>query len=174
MGGLLQTLKGLGPTRLMAISGVDLALWDLLGKQQGLPVARLLNPQVDLQHPVPTYATVWDEKEALRQIELGMAAVKLHVERFGSPPDVEGIRVLVERTREALGAERWYTVGQSLGAALSLRYGVTHPDRVIAQAFTNSSSALGTDGFFQRIRENTGKTAETLRREGRPVPVVDR
>jgi L-alanine-DL-glutamate epimerase-like enolase superfamily enzyme len=90
----------------MAISGVDLALWDLMGKQQGCPVARLLDPQVDLEVPIPTYATVWDEAEALRQIDSGMAAVKLHVERFGSPPDAEGIGVLVERTRQALGAEK--------------------------------------------------------------------
>ena len=90
----------------MAISGVDLALWDLAGKQQGLPVARLLDPQVDLQVPVPTYATVWDEAEAIRQIERGVAAVKLHVERFGIPPDAEGIAGLVKRTREALGPEK--------------------------------------------------------------------
>jgi L-rhamnonate dehydratase len=87
----------------MAISGVDLALWDLLGKQQGLPVARLLNPDVDLERALPTYATVWNEDQAADQIERGVAAVKLHVERFGSPPDVQGIQALVERTREALG-----------------------------------------------------------------------
>ena len=90
----------------MAISGIDLALWDLMGKHQGLPVARLLDPRVDLDQAIPTYATVWDEEEALRQIQTGTAAVKLHVERFGSPPDGEGIRALVERTREALGAEK--------------------------------------------------------------------
>jgi len=90
----------------MAISGVDLALWDLAGKQRGLPVARLLDPQVDLEVPVPTYATVWDEEEAIRQIERGVAAVKLHVERFGTPPDAEGIAALVKRTREALGPEK--------------------------------------------------------------------
>jgi len=32
--------------------------------------------------------------------------------------------------------------GQSLGAALTLRYAIRHPQRVIAQVFTNSRSAL--------------------------------
>jgi len=87
----------------MAISGVDLALWDLLGKHQAVPVARLLDENVNLDATLPTYATVWDEEQANKQIGLGVAAVKLHVERFGTPPDVNGIRELVSRTREALG-----------------------------------------------------------------------
>ena len=71
--------------------------------------------------------------------------------------------------REAVGADRWYSVGQSLGGALSLRYGLQHPDRVIAQAFTNSTSALGPASFFARIRENMDAAAETARRDGRSV-----
>lgn len=47
-----------------------------------------------------------------------------------------------ERVREELDAERWFVCGQSLGAALTLRYALAHPDRVIAQVFTNSNSAL--------------------------------
>ena len=74
-----------------------------------------------------------------------------------------------DQIREAVGADRWYTVGQSLGGALSLRYGLRHPDRVIAQAFTNSTSALGPDSFFARIRENRDASAETAHREGRSV-----
>ena len=88
----------------MAVSGVDLALWDLFGKKQAVPVARLLDENVDLDAALPTYATVWDEKQADEAIGQGAAAVKLHVERFGSPPDVDGICQLVRRTREALGA----------------------------------------------------------------------
>src|SRR5262249_21659107 len=43
----------------MALSGVDLALWDLRGKAAGLPVARLLDG--DVGRPIPVYATVWGE-----------------------------------------------------------------------------------------------------------------
>ena len=42
----------------MAISGVDLALWDLRGKVLGKPVAEILNESVDLEQPLPTYRTV--------------------------------------------------------------------------------------------------------------------
>lgn len=47
-----------------------------------------------------------------------------------------------ESLRKHLGAERWLLVGYSLGAGLTLRYAFTHPERVIAHAFTNSTSAL--------------------------------
>src|SRR3954469_21576154 len=47
----------------MATSGVDLALWDLRGKAAGLPVARLLNPKIDLAATIPTYGTVFSERE---------------------------------------------------------------------------------------------------------------
>jgi pimeloyl-ACP methyl ester carboxylesterase len=58
-----------------------------------------------------------------------------------------------ERIREAVGAERWFTVGQSLGAGLTLRYGLTHPERVIAQAFTNSGSAFASPDVQRRMAE---------------------
>ena len=61
-----------------------------------------------------------------------------------------------ERIRHELGAERWVTIGQSMGAALTLRYGLTHPDAVSAQIITNSSSAFSElDGW----RENHETTA---------------
>ncbi len=46
--------KGLA---IMAISGVDLALWDLRGKLASKPVAALLGGSVG--KPIPTYVTVW-------------------------------------------------------------------------------------------------------------------
>lgn len=47
-----------------------------------------------------------------------------------------------ERIRHQLGVERWFLCGQSLGASLTLRYGLYHPEHTIAQIFTNSRSAL--------------------------------
>lgn len=44
--------------------------------------------------------------------------------------------------RQALGVERWFLCGYSLGAGLTIRYALTHPERVIGHAFTNSTSAL--------------------------------
>lgn len=71
-----------------------------------------------------------------------------------------------DRVREAVGAERWFVCGQSFGAALSLRYTLTYPDRVIAQAFTNSASAL-TDEEAQRVyRETVKERADSVRADG--------
>lgn len=47
-----------------------------------------------------------------------------------------------DRIRTLLGATSILLCGYSLGAGLTLRYALTHPGRVIAQVFTNSSSGL--------------------------------
>lgn len=57
-----------------------------------------------------------------------------------------------EAIRACLGAERWHLCGQSLGASLTLRYSLAFPERVIAQAFTNSNSAFATAGIIAERR----------------------
>jgi len=52
-----------------------------------------------------------------------------------------------EAIRRELGIDRWYVVGQSFGAGLTLLYSLQHPQVVFGQAFCNSNSALErTDG----------------------------
>ena len=72
-----------------------------------------------------------------------------------------------EAIRESLGAERWLICGQSLGAALTLRYSLDHPDRVIAQVFTNSNSALAGDDWATRVMPIMEAQARQLERDGR-------
>lgn len=72
-----------------------------------------------------------------------------------------------ERIRESLGAERWIVIGQSLGAALTLRYALDRPRRFIAHVFTNSNSALAEDGWEERVRPGVEAQAARLRAEGR-------
>lgn len=64
-----------------------------------------------------------------------------------------------ERVREALGAERWCLCGQSFGAGLTLRYSLSHPERVIAQVFTNSNSALADAETVEGYRRNAAARA---------------
>jgi pimeloyl-ACP methyl ester carboxylesterase len=72
-----------------------------------------------------------------------------------------------ERIREVLGAERWLVIGQSLGAALTLRYALDHPDRVIAHVFTNSTSALADDGWEAQVRPAMEAQRDQLLANGR-------
>lgn len=74
-----------------------------------------------------------------------------------------------ERIRRVLGAERWLVCGQSLGAALTLRYAFDHPGRVIGQLFTNSNSALAEDGWAERVRPAMEAQARRLESEGRQL-----
>ncbi len=72
-----------------------------------------------------------------------------------------------ERIRRELSVERWPVCGQSLGAALTLRYALEHPERVTAHVFTNSNSALAESGWGERIRAGLRGYLERLEREGR-------
>jgi L-rhamnonate dehydratase len=78
----------------------------LRGKQAGLPVARLLNPQVDLAARIPTYATVFGEQEIAAAIAGGHAGLKLHVESFGREPDIARLGQLVRGVRGQLGPDK--------------------------------------------------------------------
>ncbi len=72
-----------------------------------------------------------------------------------------------DAVRRTLGAQRWLVCGQSLGAALTLRYSLDHPDRVIAQAFTNSNSALADEAWRVRVIPLMAAQARHLREHGR-------
>lgn len=64
-----------------------------------------------------------------------------------------------DEIRRILGASRWFVVGQSLGAALTLNYAMSRPNDVIAHVVTNSHSAFS-DG--QRIRDPEAARARAM------------
>ena len=72
-----------------------------------------------------------------------------------------------ELIRESLGVDRWLICGQSLGAALTLHYSLDHPDRVIAQVFTNSNSALADRNWAARVMPIMEAQAQQIENEGR-------
>jgi 2-succinyl-6-hydroxy-2,4-cyclohexadiene-1-carboxylate synthase len=70
-----------------------------------------------------------------------------------------------ERIRMQLGVDRWFVCGQSLGASLTLRYSLHHPEHIIAQVFTNSRSALSENLPVDRMRG----VAKRLEKDGRKL-----
>jgi len=90
----------------MATSGVDLALWDLRGKAAGVPVAKLLNPNVNLAAAIATYGTVFSEREIDAALAVGHEALKLHVESYGRQPDVGKLVAFVRGVRERIGPKK--------------------------------------------------------------------
>lgn len=69
--------------------------------------------------------------------------------------------------REAVGADRWFLLGYSLGAGLTLRYAIEHPERVIGHLFTNSTSGLADRERQAEFRDTARDAAERIRAGGR-------
>jgi galactonate dehydratase len=71
-----------GGTQIEAIAGVDIALWDIMGKELGVNVARILGGQHAVR--VPAYASsvmvMHDtEKETRRLLDLGFSKIKMKI-----------------------------------------------------------------------------------------------
>jgi 2-succinyl-6-hydroxy-2,4-cyclohexadiene-1-carboxylate synthase len=71
-----------------------------------------------------------------------------------------------EELRAELGVARWFVCGQSFGAALTLRYALDQPERMLAQVFTNSASALGDAEWMARMRTALPALADEIERGG--------
>jgi len=85
-----------------AISGVDLALWDLYGKAMGMPIYKLLGGST--KDRIPAYCTGNDVEQHL---EFGYKRLKLAIPH-GPADGREGMKknvALVKRTRELVQRE---------------------------------------------------------------------
>ena len=98
-----------------SIAGVDLALWDLLGKYLGQPLYRILGGKY--RDSVPTYAGIGGStpealaESALKQLDRGFAAVKMGLSKGPGTASVER----VETVSQAIGTKGQLLV-DSLGA----------------------------------------------------------
>jgi pimeloyl-ACP methyl ester carboxylesterase len=72
-----------------------------------------------------------------------------------------------EAIRESLEVERWFICGQSLGATLTLRYALEHPDHISGQVFTNSNSALADRAWAERVLPLMEAQSRRLEADGR-------
>lgn len=79
----------------------------------------------------------------------------------------EGYLKAFEGIRMRLGISSWLVCGQSLGAGITLRYALRHPEHVIAQIFTNSTSALAEPDTYGGEDRNAEALAEALLAQGR-------
>ena len=91
--------KGLA---IMAISGVDLALWDLQGRITGRPIADL--PGGRPNEPLPTYRTLFPGETADDPQLKAFQALKLHSGGQGRS-DPSAIAERVASAREAVGPD---------------------------------------------------------------------
>lgn len=91
--------KGLA---IMALSGVDLALWDLRAKAEGLPLVTLLGGEPG--QPIPTYTTVWGEVDPTLVSQ--HSAFKLHVDRHRMQDPVAETVQAVDKARTSIGTEK--------------------------------------------------------------------
>src|SRR5947208_12125416 len=73
---------------------------------------------------------------------------------------------LFDGIRASLGVDRWFVIGQSLGAALTLRYALDRPDRLISHVFTNSSSALAGALWQSRMQATAPDVARRIEEGG--------
>lgn len=84
------------------VAGLDIALWDLLGRRHGLPMWKLLAPELATPAPVPLYASGLNptapEKLAAAKRAEGYRAFKLKV-GFGAERDEANLAAL----REVIG-----------------------------------------------------------------------
>lgn len=67
-----------------------------------------------------------------------------------------------EAIRSALGVERWVLIGQSLGGALTMRYALDLPHRVLGHVFTNSASALGDERWQAGVAKDIPVLAQRI------------
>lgn len=87
----------------MAISGIDMALWDALGRVQGLPVYRLLGGEDKSIIAYDSYGMVEpkrDARELERSVERGFRAIKIKIGGEDLQQDVDTVRAV----REIIGA----------------------------------------------------------------------
>lgn len=105
---------GRGGSITHTISGIDIALWDILGKATGQPIGRLLGGRY--RERVRAYASLlMDEPEPLadhlHQIKAqGFQAFKIGWGPFGRRNDAKLDEAIVAAARNAIGADSWLMV----------------------------------------------------------------
>ena len=143
-----QGVMGLQPE---ALAGVDIALWDVLGKVTGLPISQLLGGK--RRDWVRVYASMGGAarstpaemaKKAEEAVDFGFTAVKIRMDYGPDPPDVnpEHDLEVLRTVRQAIGPdiELLYDVNNGYSVHTAIRVGkaieelgVIHYEEPVAQ-----------------------------------------
>ena len=100
---------GRGGTLTHTISGIDIALWDVLGKVLGQPVSRLLGG-IYRKRAMPYCSILMEEPEAMRDLasqyrSMGFKAFKIGWGPFGRRDDMRLDEAIVRAAREGIGED---------------------------------------------------------------------
>ena len=143
---------------IMALSGVDLALYDALGKAESKPVARLLAPEnTGIKHRVRCYATGTDTDW---YAELGFTAQKMP-HRWTGDESVDRAVKMAESARNVLGpgAEVMFDAYMSWDSEMTLR-------------MAGALSHVGIHWFEDVMTPDDLQELATLREKIRPIKMA--
>ena len=68
--------------------------------------------------------------------------------------------------RKELGVDRWFLLGYSLGTGATIRYALTHPQRVHGHIFTNSASGFADPALVEANIPKTNASAAKILQDG--------
>jgi galactonate dehydratase len=137
-----QSFWRLGAIGMSAVSGIELALWDIFGKDLGVPVWRLLGGKVRDRVAVYTHLGLGDMRavyesmevtplveRAIEVVDLGYRAFKavfIPYTHFHAPlPEVDKVARMMEAMRDAVGGDIEIMVdfhGRPASASAALSY----------------------------------------------------
>ena len=129
-------------------------------------------PHIMMLHGMLSSKAQWDLNiEAIQKVARPVLVELLAHGRSPAPEgreayDPENYVHMFEAIREELGLETWFLCGQSFGASLTLRYALRHPERIVAQIFTNSSSALAGEEYLKTYRSTAEQRAQLMEQGG--------
>jgi 2-succinyl-6-hydroxy-2,4-cyclohexadiene-1-carboxylate synthase len=129
-------------------------------------------PYILMLHGMLSSRAQWDlNLDAIQKVARPVTVELLAHGRSAAPEEAEHyhpeayVRTF-EAIRQKLEVERWFICGQSFGASLTLRYALRHPERIMAQVFTNSSSALAGGDAIAVYRETSEARAQAMEQGG--------
>lgn len=160
---------GRGGSITHTISGIDIALWDILGKATGQPIGRLLGGRY--RERVRAYASLlMDEPKPLadhlRQIKAqGFKAFKIGWGPFGRRNDAKLDEAIVAAARNAIGASSWLMVDAGASDAFwsnGYKWAVQTAEMLTKYDVTWFEEALKPDAFEDYVKL----------RDASPVPIA--